>query len=182
MKVRLQMKSTGVVRKIDHLGRIVIPKEIRKSMKIKDGESLEIYVEEDTILLKKTSTFNGLQVLASNFVEVLTPLLKKNIIITDMNEVIACNKEVSKQFLNQELSSDYLNILSKRDVYVAASPASMPITLNQTVQAYYLLIPVVVQGDLLGSILLFSEENEIEEADKTVLKFVLKFFEKNLEE
>ena len=82
----------------------------------------------------------------------------------------------------QELSSVYLNILSKLVVFVAAIPDSMPITLNQTVQAYYLLIPVVVQGDLLGSILLFSEENEIEEADKTVLKFVLKFFEKNLEE
>lgn len=175
------MKSTGVVRKIDHLGRIVIPKEVRKSMKIKDGESLEIYVEEDTVILKKTSSLNGLHTFATNFVEILSPLLKKHIIITDMSEVIACSKDISKQYLNQELSLEYLDILNKREVYVASNPASLPIT-NDKIEAYYLFIPVVVQGDLLGSLLLFSEDEKIEDSDKMLLKFVLKFFEKNLEE
>ncbi len=176
------MKSTGVVRKIDHLGRIVIPKEIRKSMKIKDGESLEIYTEEDTILLKKSSSLKGIEDFANNFVEILSPLLQKNLIITDMDQVIACNKEISKNYLNQELSLDYLNILNKREVYVASNPSSMGILTNSSVSCYYMLVPIVIQGDLVGSLFLFSEEEAIQEKDKLFLKFILKFLEKNLEE
>lgn len=173
------MKATGVVRKIDSLGRIVIPKEIRKNLKIKDGENLEIYIEDDTILLRKTSSLAGLQDFAKSFGEIVPSLLGKNLLITDMSEVIACNKEVSKNYLNQELSSDYLEILNKREVLVASIPSKISIVSSS---CYYLLVPIVIHGDLLGSLFLFSETEEIQEKDQLLLKFILKFLDKNVEE
>ncbi len=175
------MKATGVVRKIDHLGRIVIPKEIRKTLRIKDGESLEIFVESDTILLKKISSLEGLQTVSDGFVDIIASLLEKNICITDMDEVVACNKGIMSSYLNQELTSEYLEILQKREVYVASNPSNVPIVSSCESAFYYMLVPIVVQGDLLGSIFLFSEDNEIQEKDKTLIKFILKYLEKNLE-
>ena len=77
------MKATGVVRRIDDLGRIVIPKEIRRNLRIRDGESMEIFVDSNDIVLKKFSIMRNIDVYACNLVESLYSLLKKGIVITD---------------------------------------------------------------------------------------------------
>lgn len=175
------MKATGVVRKIDHLGRIVIPKEIRKNLKIRDGDDLEIYVEDDAILLKKFSSLSRLDEYAGNFSEVISVFLHKNLIITDLSRIIACNREIKEQFAFRELSSDYLTLLQKREVYITSEKAHISLLEGQSFSTYYMLLPIVVQGELLGSLLLFSEE-KISDNDKVLLRFILKLLEKNLED
>ena len=81
------MKSTGVVRRIDELGRIVIPKEIRKNMRIKSGDNLEIFLEGDNILLRKYSPIETLENVTENYVESFNQVLKHNIIVTDRDKV-----------------------------------------------------------------------------------------------
>ncbi len=177
------MKATGVVRKIDHLGRIVIPKEIRKNLKIRDGENLEIFVEEDTILLKKSSSFGNLERFAQTLVEILSSLLGKNIFITDMHEILACNSRISGSYLKKELLPSYISLLEKRETFITSTPSTVSvISKEDSAPYYYMFAPIVVQGDLIGSIFLFSEDASIQEKDKMMFQFALKFLEKNLEE
>ena len=79
------MKTTGIIRRIDELGRIVIPKEIRKNLRIKNGESLEIYLENDSIILKKYSQIESLKNVSIDYVEAFNQIIKHNIIVTDRN-------------------------------------------------------------------------------------------------
>lgn len=178
----IYLKSTGVVRKIDSLGRIVIPKEIRKNLGIRDGESLEILIEDDKVILSKCSSLNSIRNYASVMVDIIYSVTKKNIIITDVNSVLASNKEIGNKYLNKELNSNYLHILERREVYNSIERSTIDIISNDVLSIYYFLIPIVVQGELLGSMILFSENEVITESDKTILKFVLKFLEKNLED
>ena len=78
------MKTTGVIRRIDELGRIVIPKEIRKSLRIKNGESLEVYLDGDSIILKKFSQIESLESISVDYVEAFNQIIKHNIIVTDI--------------------------------------------------------------------------------------------------
>ena len=80
------MKTTGIIRRIDELGRIVIPKEIRKNLRIKNGESLEIYLENDSIILKKYSQIESLKNVSIDYVEAFNQIIKHNIIVTDRNK------------------------------------------------------------------------------------------------
>ena len=75
------MKTTGVIRRIDELGRIVIPKEIRKSLRIKNGESLEVYLDGDSIILKKFSQIESLESISVDYVEAFNQIIKHNIIV-----------------------------------------------------------------------------------------------------
>lgn len=178
----MKLKSTGVIRRIDELGRIVIPKEIRKNLGIKEGDGVEFILEEDTILLKKASASNQFQKLASSLVNGIYAVTKKNLVVTDLNTVIACNDKVGNKYLNKELLTSYVNLVKKREVFVANDIANMDVVKVDEDKKYYLMIPIVVNGDLMGSLFLYSEDVSINELDKFLLKFVLYFLEKNIEE
>lgn len=178
----INLKSTGIVRKIDSLGRIVIPKEIRKNLGIKDGEILEIFLEEEKIVLSKCSSLNSIEKYSSIISDIVYNITKKNIIITDNCLVLSTNKEISDDYVNKELSSNYLRVLERRENYSSIEKTRFDVIELDDVEKNYCLVPIVVQGELLGSLFLFSESEIITESDKTILKFVLKFLEKNLED
>ena len=87
------MKLAGIVRRIDELGRIVIPKEIRKTLHIKNGENLEIFTQNDNIVLKKYSELGNLKELSDTITKSLNQLLKENILITDTDKFISIEAE-----------------------------------------------------------------------------------------
>ena len=97
------MKSTGVVRKIDELGRIVIPKEIRRTLGIRDGENLEIYIEEDKIILQKQMVIESVQDISKQLIAILNDIYDYNFLITDRDSVITGNKEF-KDLINTHIS------------------------------------------------------------------------------
>lgn len=175
------MKATGVVRKIDSLGRIVIPKEIRRTLKIRDFEDLEILVDDDSIILKKYSVFKNFSNIMDNFVDIISSVLNKNIIVTDMNEVVSCNKEISNIYKNSSISDDYIKILDKRSMLVTQSATNFKIIDSKDEFINYLFLPIIINGDVIGSLFLFSNDL-INENDKLIMKLVLKFLEKNIEE
>ena len=85
------METTGVVRRIDDLGRIVIPKEIRRTLGIKEGASLEIFLDKDMVGLKKHSLMNNLRDFAELYVDSINQALGSSVIITDNDSIIACS-------------------------------------------------------------------------------------------
>ena len=108
------MKTTGVVRRIDDLGRIVIPKEMRRTLRIRDGESLEIFVDEDFVALKKYSPLNDMASLAKTLADSIYSSINKNIIVTDRDKIIACSgsNSLKKKFLDKSISEDLWNRLA----------------------------------------------------------------------
>ena len=98
------MKTTGIIRRIDELGRIVIPKEIRKNLRIKNGESLEIYLENDSIILKKYSQIESLKNVSIDYVEAFNQIIKHNIIVTDRDKVVAVSGPFKKKYLDKEIN------------------------------------------------------------------------------
>ena len=96
------MKSTGITRRIDDLGRIVIPKEIRKNLKIKENEVLEIFINNDEIILKKFSPFNDSEKVLSDYIKVINDMTGNDVIITDRDKVILSSKKLEEKFLKKK--------------------------------------------------------------------------------
>ena len=111
------MKTTGVIRRIDELGRIVIPKEIRKNIRIKNGESVEIFVEGDSIILKKFSQIESLENVSVNYVEAFNQIIKHNIIVTDRDTVIAVAGPLKTKYLGKEINEFTERSIERRDSY-----------------------------------------------------------------
>ena len=113
------MKATGVVRRIDDLGRIVLPKELRRTMRIKEGESLEIYTDgTDRIILKKYSPVQNVNDFVEEFVESVYASNKRDIIITDNEKVIAYAGNFKTDLSNKRISMRLEEKMSKRQTQV----------------------------------------------------------------
>ena len=108
------MYTTGIVRRIDDLGRIVIPKEIRKKLRIRDGENLEILVRDDEIVLKKYSVMKNIEDFASNFTDAIYGFIKHNILITNDNKIIECSGSMKKKLLNENISDSLITCIHRK--------------------------------------------------------------------
>ena len=114
------MKATGVVRRIDDLGRIVIPKEIRKTLRIKEGDPLEIFTDkEGEVILKKYSPIGELSEFATGYAETLSKTTGHIACITDKDTVIAVSGGSKKEFLEQDLSKELEQLMEDKEVYTS---------------------------------------------------------------
>ena len=111
------MKATGVVRRIDDLGRIVIPKEIRRTLHIKEGDPLEIFTDkEGEIILKKYSPIGELSEFATGYAETLSKTTGHIACITDKDTVIAVSGGSKKEFLEQSLSPELEKVIENKEM------------------------------------------------------------------
>ena len=109
------MKATGVVRRIDDLGRIVIPKEIRRTLRIKEGDPLEIFTDkEGEVILKKYSPIGELSEFATGYAETLSKTTGHIACITDKDSVIAVSGGSKKEFLEQSLSPELEKVMENK--------------------------------------------------------------------
>ena len=129
------MKATGVVRRIDDLGRVVIPKEIRKTLRIKEGDPLEIFTDrEGQVILKKYSPIGELSEFATGYAETLAKTTGHIACITDKDTIIAVSGGSKKEFLEQDVSQELEKLMEDKEVYTSKenSDMAMPITKNDT--------------------------------------------------
>ena len=131
------MKTTGIIRRIDELGRIVIPKEIRKNLRIKNGESLEIYLENDSIILKKYSQIESLKNVSIDYVEAFNQIIKHNIIVTDRDKVIAATGPLKKKYLDKEINEFTERSIERRDNFFEKQKKSFQIINDEEEVGYY---------------------------------------------
>ena len=176
------MKATGIIRRIDELGRIVVPKEIRKNLRIKEGENLEIFVDsEDNIVLKKHSLIKKMDDLAQNFTDAIYSFIKHNIIIADNNTILAASGSIKKEYLNKPISIELENKINRREEMIEKHSKSISIIDEKTINATYAVSPIIVNGDTVGIVMIFNTDKEVDDTDYKIVQIASKFLTSHLE-
>lgn len=174
------MKATGIVRRIDELGRIVIPKEIRKSLHMVEGENIEIYIENENIVLKKFSIIKNMDDLAQKMCDVVYSNIKKNIIITDNNYIIAAAGDIKKEYLNQEISKEMKENIERREKLLEKYEKNIEIIEGDNFISKYVINSIITSGDAVGLVIIF-DSGEISELEMKISGILTNFIGKYLE-
>ena len=176
------MKTTGVVRRIDELGRIVIPKEIRKNLRIKNGDSMEIFLNDEEIVLKKYSPIESLENVLINYVDSFNQVMKHNIIITDRDKVIAISGSLKKKYLGKSISEFTDRSIERRDSFVERQKKSINIVEDVFEECYYSFSSYVNNGDAIGSVIILSTEIPITDSEEKMAIILSKILSKQFVE
>lgn len=177
------MKATGVVRRIDELGRIVIPKEIRRNLRIKNGDNVEIYTDaNENIILKKYSIFKQLGDFAQNFTDAMNSFLKHNIIITDTDNVIAISGDLKDKYVNKEISEDLMVSIKRRNNILEKHPKKIKIIKDEEIEGTYVINMVYINGDVVGLVIILSTDSQMTELEERITGIAAQFLTKYLEE
>lgn len=171
------MEKTGITRRIDNLGRIVIPKEIRRNLKIKDDDEIEISILEDKIVLSKFEFLKKDKAI-SDLVYSLGRRLNKNILFTSREKVIDYYLVNKEELINIELEENIMNLIEKR--MVITSDNSNISLFNSKDNLSYIISPLIINGDLIGSLILYSKDI-LSNQDRELLEFSKNFLENYLE-
>lgn len=161
------MKATGIVRRIDDLGRVVIPKEIRRTLRIREGDPLEIFTDkEGGVILKKYSPISELNQFAGEFTESAYNILGSGALVTDTDQVVAVSGGSKKDYMEKKISPEVEKIIHEKKAYTAFGEENVsPITALNEEEINYtsqIIIPIVSQGDAIGSVIFFSRSNDRE--------------------
>ena len=185
------MKATDVVRRIDDLGRVVIPKEIRKTLRIKEGDPLEIFTEKDGgIILRKYSPIGELTEFATGYAETLSKTTGHIAFITDKDTVIAVSGIPKKDYLEQNVSDELEQLMEDKEVYTSKenSDLAMPVTQNDQTNKEkrynsQVVYPIISNGDTIGTVILLSKQSNIKmnEVEKKVAQSAATFLGSQME-
>ena len=160
------MKTTGIIRRIDDLGRVVIPKELRRNLHIKNGDTLEIFVDLDNVILKKYSPMESVEDAALKYVESFNQVIKHNIIVTDKDKVIAVSGSLKKNYYGKQISEFTDRSIERRDSFVERQKKSFSFVEGINDFGYYSFSSIVCNGDTLGSVIIISLDKPILESDE----------------
>ena len=169
------MKSIGIIRRIDSLGRIVIPKEIRKKLKIVENDNLEIFVDDDKIYIKKHTILDNNIRLINLYGSILRDLTNKNVIISNNLNIIYCNKGIIETFLNKEITEEAIKIINDRKI---TNGSSLEIIKNIKINNY-ISYPIILNSDSIGLIIMYGDN--INESNKKSLEIISKIINQSLE-
>ena len=151
------MKATGIVRRIDDLGRVVIPKEIRRTMRIREGDPLEIYTDrEGEVIFKKYSPIGELAGFAAQYAETLHKTCSLSVVICDRDAVIAVSGLPRKEYADGALSEEMESIIAGRSLYVwREGQEKWPVLANSREDSEHYIgcaMPIISEGDIIGCV------------------------------
>jgi AbrB family transcriptional regulator (stage V sporulation protein T) len=157
------MKATGIVRRIDDLGRVVIPKEIRRTLRIREGDPLEIFVDRDgEVILKKYSPIGELGDFAKEYADALYESLGHITLITDRDIIIAVAGGSKKDFMEKPIGSDIEKSMEERKVLVSSGPGEFSIVKDEKERfSSRVIAPIISGGDPIGSVVLLSRDESV---------------------
>ena len=154
------MKATGIVRRIDDLGRVVIPKEIRRTMRIREGDPLEIYTDTDgEVIFKKYSPIGELSSITAQYADVLSRGTGLAVIITDRDSVIACAGISKKEVLDRRISQSLESIMEKRENYVCCVDSERIRPVEGVDREAAVVCPIIGGGDISGALVMLLNDN-----------------------
>lgn len=181
------MKNTGIVRRIDELGRIVIPKEIRKTLRLHVGTQMEIYTtEENALVLKKHSAISEIKNYADVFCVSLANSFEEGVLVCDLDKVISVSNASKKEYLGKSIASSFEKLLLSKKSYILnkSEKSVMESILPNDSEEYYsqIIVPVISQSDVVGGVVLFSkkENKEFLNTDAKTLQAVANIFSEML--
>lgn len=177
------MKATGVVRRIDELGRIVIPKEIRKTLRIREGENLEIFIDNsENIVLRKYSTMNKIGDFAQAFTDSIYSFLKANIIITDHDDIIAASGPMKKEWISKPISEQLQQAIKHRDDMLESHEKNVQIIEGKELLGTFAISSIIAGGDVAGLVVIVSSDSKVGETEERIAKIASQFLAKYLED
>ena len=179
------MKATGIVRRIDDLGRVVIPKEIRRTLRIREGDPLEIYTEKDgEVIFKKYSPMGELSSYAAEICESLYKSTGGTVAVCDRDSMIAVSGGGKKELLEKPVSAQLGEIMAGRSVYRhSTGGSSAPVSTADEKYCISVAAPVISEGDVMGCVLFITEKNSppASEVEFKLAQTVANFLGKQME-
>ncbi|MDD6339983.1 MAG: stage V sporulation protein T [Butyrivibrio sp.] len=157
------MRATGIVRRIDDLGRVVIPKEIRRTLRIREGDALEIFTDRDgEVILKKYSPIGELSEFAKQYAEALAQTTGNIVCITDRDQIIAISGG-KKDLLMKPISPQLERLMDGREnlLTVRGEKKFIPITQGEDELVALAIGPILAEGDVIGAVIIASKEANI---------------------
>ena len=164
VKEALELRATGIVRRIDELGRVVIPKEIRRTLRIREGDPLEIYTDRDgEVILKKYSPIGEMSSFAKDYTESLFRSLGHIACIVDRDQVVAASGVSKKELWDKPISPDLESAIQARQTVALNRMGGgkiVPVTNEEDVSGYtaQVVSPIIADGEAIGAVLLLSRE------------------------
>ena len=154
------MKATGIVRRIDDLGRVVIPKEIRRTMRIREGESLEIYTDAGgEVIFKKYSPIGELDPCSAQYAEILSRSTGFPALICDRDHVVAASGVPKREYLDRRITPELEERMDSRTPYTADNADEKIFPVEGTLLAAACVFPIISAGDLNGAVVLMQPED-----------------------
>ena len=179
------MKATGIVRRIDDLGRVVIPKEIRRTLRIREGDPLEIYTEKDgEVIFKKYSPMGDLTDFAGQICESIGKNTGHIAAVCDRDTMIAAYGVQRRELMDKHCSQELEQLMEARKIY-RYQPGQAKIYPSDASERYYLGVsaPILSEGDLMGCVMLLLEEQDepLGEAEQKLVQTVAGFLGRQME-
>lgn len=178
------MKATGIVRRIDDLGRVVIPKEIRRTLRIREGDPLEIFTDRDgEVIFKKYSPMGELGAVAAELAEVLSRTAGLSCAICDRDAVIAAAGGAKKDIFEKNISSDLETLMEQRTIYEHKLGDTQDMAVSDG-DDYHIVVaaPIITDGDVTGCVALLSEDETVAagEVESKLSQTVAQFLSKRV--
>lgn len=178
------MKATGIVRRIDDLGRVVIPKEIRRTLRIREGDPLEIFVaREGEVILKKYSPINELGHFATEYAESLFDSLNVPVFICDRDEVIAMSGDSKKDYLHKGIGNYIEDAIEERANVLDEDSKTIEIVRGREEEIDgHVVTAIIANGDPIGAVFIMSKDGQrITEVEHRVAETAANFLAKQME-
>ncbi len=168
------MKATGIVRRIDDHGRDVIPKEIRRTMRIREGDPLEIFTDRDgEVIFKKYSPIGELTSFASQYCETLHKTCNLSVIVCDRDSVVACAGLSKKEYSDKSLSEELESIIESRSMYAYRDGGEKIYPIRDKNEHFIsCAMPIISEGDIIGCVASLCEDSRTHIPDTTEQKLV----------
>ncbi|MGI6214069.1 MAG: stage V sporulation T C-terminal domain-containing protein [Christensenellales bacterium] len=175
------MKSTGIVRRIDELGRVVIPKELRRTMRLREGEEMEVFTDSGgELIFKKYSALKGIKEYGEELASSITNIINKPVVITDKDNVIV-DTSSNQMYLDKRISYKFERAMEKRRAVLYKGSDAVQISdenINDVVSM--VIAPVVYQGDILGALAIISKNNVMADTEIKLAEIATDFLSKQV--
>lgn len=167
------MKATGIVRRIDDLGRVVIPKEIRRTMRIREGDPLEIFTDhEGEVIFKKYSPIGELGEFAAQYAETLQKTCHLSVAVCDRDSVIASAGVPKKEYADRKLNNEFEKLIESRSLYKYSGGDKITVT-DDTTYFVSCAMPILAEGDIIGCVASLAEDSETRrQPDEVEIKLI----------
>lgn len=177
------MKQTGIIRRIDDLGRIVVPKEIRKNLRIREGDPVEIFTNnEGQIILKKYSVIGEMTEFAGTYAEAMSLIAGHKVIVTDRDQIIAVAGGVKKENIGKKITKELEEAMEKRQSMDSKKTGKiLQVAEGMTVEIRQQIIyPIICDSDVAGSVIIFDKENMLSETENKIAGVAAAFLGKQI--
>jgi AbrB family transcriptional regulator (stage V sporulation protein T) len=178
------MKATGIVRRIDDLGRVVIPKEIRRTLRIREGDPLEIFVDRDgEVILKKYSPISELSDFSKEYAEALFDSLGNPVLICDRDTYIALAGGSKKDYLNKNISDIVEKTMEDRTSVIVNQQENLSLVEgSEEAITAYTIGPIIANGDPIGAVIIYSKEGNLGDVEQKAVETAAGFLARQMEQ